>query len=118
MGYESRLYVVEKRDMNIDGKKFGELIAAFNLCCIGDAVSEFRKYAETNIRFLGMDNHRWIEKDEYRNGLNEVPLDDAINILDRAEKENDYRRFLPCLSFLRSIDKNRWDELVVLHYGY
>ncbi len=113
MGYESRLYVVNKMDEN-----YGDVIAAFNMGSLGNEVSRFKEFKETNLRFLGVDNHRFITVDDYGKKLNEIQINDAISIINDAREECYYRRYLPCLAFLLSIDKRDWNEVVVLHYGY
>ena len=113
MAYESRLYVVNKTKDN-----YGELIAAFNMCSLGDEINKFKEFKETGIRFLGMDNHKFITVDDYGKKLTEIQLNDAIEIINNARAETRYRRYLPCLAFLLSISEEEWDDIVVLHYGY
>ncbi len=123
MGYESRLYVVEKsRVASVNDetkKKYAEVIATFDMSCIPLASSKMRNYPATDSYVIGDDGDTPILKDRYGKELTEIPLDVAIEILVKDWAEDiDYRRLYPVIAFLKAIDKKNWDEVVVLHYGY
>lgn len=126
MGYESRLFVVEKHtDLPILNDGFprtvfwGEVIAVFNLCSLcGDSSAKFRKYPNTNAYIYAADGDTLITEDLYGDPLTEIPVPDAIRILEEAAALDDYRRSAPCIQLLKGFDLKQWHNLVVLHYGY
>lgn len=118
MGYESRLYVCEKRNVvGLSGKIWYEEIASFNLSKACEVSTKMRNYPATDGFIFADDGNTEILEDEYADPLKEIPIDDAIEILQHAS-ETHYRRYKPCLELLRGFDRNEWGELVVLHYGY
>jgi hypothetical protein len=120
MGYESRLYVVNKTTTkNFEGTHFyAEKIATFDLSKIGE-YEIFHKYPATDCYIYADDGNTEILKDCYGEELIEIPIPDAIKILeDLIAKYPNYRRWRPCLSLLKGFNPDQWDNLVVLHYGY
>ena len=123
MGYESRLYVVDKSrvTMYVSGAgeyRYGEIIATFDLCKVYDISDRMRNYPATDC-FIYINDEETIE-DAYGAPLKEVPIADAIKIIeDAAEADGyDYRRYKPCLGLLKGFDTDEWTDLVVLHYGH
>lgn len=117
MGYESRLYIVNKSDIK-DGKGYwSDLIASFNLCCVSDILmSNIAKAKDTDAYFLAGDS--FIYEDRYGKKLKEIPLKEMITMISNAMQYDDYRRYKPCLSLLMGFNEKEWNNLVVLHYGY
>lgn len=119
MGYESRLYVVRKGNIleNINGKEmvWAEKIAIFNLCKVPAVSDKMREYPNTNAFIYEGDDE--VTKDCYGEPLKEIPLCDAIEILEEAAKNSSYRRYDPCIQMLKGFDPSQWGNLVVLHYG-
>lgn len=126
MGYESKLYVVKKsrmREMVSDDfpvpMYWGEVIAVFNLCKMGDHVSaKFRNYPNTDAYIYADDGNTRITEDLYGDPLTEIPVPDAIRILEEAAAQVHYRRYAPCIQLLKGFNLQQWDKLVVLHFGY
>ena len=120
MGYESRLVIVRKSKLNADNKVvWAEHIADVNLCVVGNCVAKFRAYPPTNCYFYDRGVDEPIVEDMYGDKLNEIPLADAIQILEDAEKEEHYRRYVIAIGLLKSFTYDDWcDDIVVLHYGY
>lgn len=122
MGYESRLYIVNKSTSHdkINGKEmvYGEIIAIFNLSKVYAVSNEMTKYPITNAYIYADDGNTKIIEDKYGKPLIEIPIADAIKILDYVSKTDHYRRYEPCLSLLKSFNLSEWQNLVVLHYGY
>ena len=122
MGYESRLYIVEKSTLKHINKEkvWGEVIAHFDLSKIGKAADKFLSYPDTDCFIYADNGNDEILEDKYGDNLKEIPIEDAIRILiEAAEKDNwYYRRFSPAIGLLKGFDLNQWDNLVVLHYGY
>ena len=128
MGYESRLYVVDKSDhkITVDEKiegqvqereyVLGELLTTFNLCSLGGECYRLWDRNCTDCTFL--DGNEFVTVDKYGKHLTETPLKEAIEILEKAERKQHYRRLLPVIAYLRFIDESEWDNVVVLHYGY
>lgn len=125
MGYESRIYVVDKHKtiirQEINGKQYtwGEVIAIFDLCKAYDVSDRMRQYPATDAYIYADDGNTEIVADCYGSPLREIPLKDAIQIIeDAAASEPNCRRYTPCLRLLQGFDESEWDNLVVLHFGY
>ena len=58
MGYESRLYVVDKH-----GENYGEVIAMFNLCVVPSVSTKMMHYPKTNLHIYAEDGDTKIIKD-------------------------------------------------------
>lgn len=123
MGYESKLFIVDKSKYSSpsieNGRHWCEIIATFDLCKVYSVSDIMRKYPETDgyIYLPGYDDP--IISDLYDEIMKEIPIKDAIKIIEDAEKaEPNYRRFKPCISLLKSFNENEWENLVVLHYGH
>ena len=126
MGYESKLFVVEKSTMcELVSEDFpapmywGEVIAMFDLCKLPDLVSrKLRNYPNTNCYIYADDGNTRITEDCYGDPLAEIPVPDAIRILEEAAEQSYYRRYAPCIQLLKGFNLKQWDKLVVLHYGH
>lgn len=136
MGYESKLYIVEKgirtfknyKNEEIDageiinGKKmyYAQLISMFDLCKCYDVSDIMRTYPNTDSFIYKDDGNTIMIEDCYGENLKEIPLIDAIEIIESALEKDDYRRYSPCLVCLKMLYEQRenWREIVVLHYGY
>ncbi len=119
MGYESRLYVVEKYDGSIFGehKRYGEVIAMIDMCKLGEKFCKMlNNYSPTDC-YIYINNEETVE-DMYGDPLIEIPIQDMINILDELSQEEDYRRFAPAIGLLGGFNLEDWKDIVVLHYGY
>lgn len=118
MGYESRLYVVDKTTI-FDGEMvYGQKVAMFDLCKVEAVSAQLTAYPETNVYFFADDGNTKVVNDNYGQPLTEIPLKDVINIIESAMKTDAYRRYKPCLELLKGFDESQWNNLVVLHYGH
>lgn len=120
MGYESRLYVVNKTTSRNfkDTHFYAEQIASFDLSKTGE-YEAFHRYPATDCYIYADDGNTEILEDKYGEKLIEIPLPDAIKILeDLADQYPGYRRWSPCIALLKGFDLTQWNNLVVLHYGY
>lgn len=118
MGYESRLYVCEKTNvLGLSGRRWYDVIASINLSKMGEISTKMRGYPATNGYIFADDGNTEIIEDDYGDPLNEIPIEEAIEILQNAS-DKQYRRYKPCLELLRGFNRAEWRELVVLHYGY
>ena len=118
MGYESKLYVVDKSDFLDGDYVWGEVIASFDLYKTYPVSDKMREYPNTNCYIYADDGNTRILEDCYGESLKEIPIDDAIKILESAASLNNYRRYSPCIALLKGFEKNQWKNLVVLHYGH
>ena len=119
MGYESRIYIVNKRDkFSFEDRSCGEVIAMINLCKVSDVSNKMREYPETDCFIYSDDGNTDIVEDRYGDVMKEIPIDDAIKIIEEAFMYDNYRRYASCIALLKSFDKSQWNNLVVLHYGY
>lgn len=122
MGYESRLYVVNKRgSLMAEGKQWAEVIAVFNMCKFGAFNGVFQK--ETDCYIYADDGNTEILKDKYGDPLTEASIEDVIKYLEEyKDTKEHYRRVEPLLGMLlgllNSFDASEWDDLKILHYGY
>lgn len=120
MGYETRLFVIEKweDEENADIPTLGEVIASYDLCKFGEFSHRLREKGKP-IKY-GFYCGKRIEKDEYGSVPIEIPLKDAIAVLEEANEKLSYRRVSPLLKMLKGFEeeKARWQEIVVVHYGH
>jgi hypothetical protein len=118
MGYESRIYVVEKKGRLIDEKKgYAQVIAMYDMCGFNGFGKVFEK--ETDCFIYSDDGNTRILKDCYGDSLKEASISDVIAHLEehKATKEY-YRRVNPLLNLLKGFELSDWENLTVLHYGY
>lgn len=125
MGYESKLYVVDKlsnqASIRPDGMQYCNVIAMIDLCKYYKWSNKAINYPMTSCYFYTEDGKTQILEDGYGDPLREIPLDDAIEIFEEEfYSGEDYRRLVPTLTLLQSLkdNENQWNEIVVLHYGY
>lgn len=127
MGYETRLYIVEKSnspsiyDKN-KGKVWGDVIAMFDLRKCYSLSDRLRNCPPTNCYIFADDGDTEIVEDFYGEPLKEATIEKTILFLNKAMEETDYRRLLPVSAFLNTIQAQKeagyWGDLAVLHYGY
>ena len=123
MGYESKLYIVERGSLkDDDGKTYARVLAMFDMCKMGyHFVDVFEK--ETDLYFYADDGNTRIVEDMYCDPIREATVEDVIDVLEEAvENGDDYRRIFPLLAALKTLYEQqtdgRWGELAVLHFGY
>ena len=123
MGYESKLYIVEKGHAIDEEKRYAQLIAMFDLCKFYPLSDVLRDFPKTDCYFYGDDGNKKILEDEYHKPLTEASIEKVIAILEEEiSNGNNYRRILPLFSALTVIKEQKdygiWQDIVVLHYGY
>lgn len=137
MGYESRLYVIDKSTTStvvyngeliydIEDERYvkgnpmfwGEKIVTFNLCKVYSVVDAIKNYPATDAFIFADNGNDLIVEDLYGDPLTEIPLKDMIQILKEVSKGDRYRRWNPCIQMLKGFNPREWNNLVVLHYGY
>ena len=124
MGYESRLYVMQRRDFTLENKDGEEVrfisageIARFDM---SKMVPSFRDlFTEPTDFDVYGDNGEPIQEDCYGAKLTYAPAGKVVEWLEAEVGRSDYRRLKPLLAFLEAAEAEHWDgELVVAHYGY
>ena len=122
MGYESRIFVVDKKDYFLDEEKcWGEIIAMFNMCKYPPVADFMREQPATDCYIFADDGNTKILEDKYDKPLTEASLSDVIAILEKELENGDtYRRTGPLLGMLRSLndEAHKFKNLRLLHYGY
>jgi bisphosphoglycerate-independent phosphoglycerate mutase (AlkP superfamily) len=122
MGYESKLFIVEKHEkLESDPKKYASVIAMFDMCKIGNLTDVFKQ--NTDCYFFADDGNTRVLKDKYGDVLKEASVEDVIQVLENAVTSGEtYRRIAPLLSTLKTIfeqqKNNAWKDIAILHYGY
>ena len=119
MGYESRIYIVNKTNLVFDGMVYAEKIAEFNLCKMnykGSFHSSLDKMRETGCYIFSDDGNTKITEDCYGDKLKEIGLRPFIKIMEKEDKG--YRRIQPLINLLKSFDNESWKNIYILHYGY
>ena len=123
MGYESRLYVVEKSTLTEDnGLRYAYIVATFNMC-VCPVTYNLRNNPETDCYFYEDNGDTRVFEDRYGKPLTETTISDVVLMLEEAiNSGEDYRRLFPLLAalkeFKRLSDNGKWENLVVLLYGY
>lgn len=122
MGYESKIYIVEKSTIgrDINGKRMwlGDVVASFRLGKTPIYQEIHDKFSPTDTYFYADDGNTEIIEDCYGKPLTEIPIPDLIDILECAESKEHYRRYAPLIGMLQGFDLTQWKNLVALHYGY
>lgn len=122
MGYESRLHVVSVCD------DYAQIIGMVDLCKIGGKPDVFKHPICYDV-YIDSGNEPTI-KDKYGDHLTDCSLDEAIDCIEKMNKEviennefggHSYRRFTVALGLLRAIANDTlWENenIRVIHYGY
>lgn len=124
MGYESRIYIVEKTNCSWnenDDKKFARVLAVFDMACFRQLSDWFRNKPATKHYIYADDGNTQIIEDCYGDALKEASVKEVINRLEKIiENGEDYRRIFPLLATLKAFEaqSNHWGDIAVLHYGY
>ena len=124
MGYESKIYVVEKSNRLVrEERRFAKVIAVFDLCVFCPFADKFTILPATDCYFYADDGDTKVIKDRYDKHLTESTVDYAINVLEELIANGEtYRRAFPVLAALKAIKKQQkkgeWNEIAVLHYGH
>lgn len=122
MGYESKLYIVEKSHRYSDEEKgYARIIAMFDMCKVSDLVDVFKR--ETEWFFYADDGDTQVLEDRYGDVLKEATVEEVIEAVEEIIARGDnYRRWFPLLATLKVIqgqyEQGIWKDIAVLHYGY
>lgn len=121
MGYESKIYIVEKgHHKDANGLTYANLIAMVDMCKAGTLVNAFKAPADC---YFYVEGDTKVTKDAYGDPLRQATVQDVISALYGLINAGDeYWRYRLLLGVLNSICEQspyrRPQELTVLHYGY
>lgn len=123
MGYESRIYIVQKFDTTFyeDDKCYAQVIAMFNMCKFPALADVMRYKPNTNCYIYADDGNTRILEDEYGKPLTETTIKSVIDVLEKEIENGEcYWRIYPLLSTLQNIEDCGLgnSNIVILHYGY
>lgn len=117
MGYENRLYIVEKYRHS----DYAEIIARYD-CSEMWSKNECEKLFDKPFKgtIYMDDGDEPIKEDWYGDSLKYAEFPDVIEWLENEIKKNDYRRLSPLLSLLKGFDLSKWGdgEMQIVHFGY
>ncbi len=130
MGYDSRIYIVEKSRYNtpmkvvIDDEDYGDrvwgqVIAAMEMGVCPVVSGLMRSKPETDCYIYAPDGNTMVVVDDYDKVMTESSIDELMEAvkaeMDRGEN---YRRLAPLYALLKGFDLKQWNNLRVLHYGH
>jgi hypothetical protein len=132
MGYESKLYIIDKRTKDYkdldSGKAYARTIASYDLEKCPGIEEPFQNESEC---YICLDNgeddgERRVYTDKYHAPLREASFEEVLETINKLCNRGgvtgaQYRQILfPLATLLRSLrrNKNKYDELAVIHYGY
>ena len=121
MGYESRIYIVNKSKGLSETEPWGEIVAVFNMCKYPPIADFMSEQPATDCYIYADDGNTRITEDRYGKPLTEASIASLIKLLEeQLNNGDDYRRTGPLLGMLQAFNKNvcRFKNLVALHYGY
>lgn len=115
MGYESKMYIMERYEIN--GNANGIEVATFDLCKMGWG-NGFLELFDEEIDYEIWDGDEHSREDLYGDVCKFAPVGKVIEWLRNEVKHNDYRRLRPFLGLLEGFDESQWSDLQVVHYGH
>ena len=121
MGYESKIYIVEKSSIKLasETKIYAQVIAMFDLCKMGSSDGFYKLFdKETDCYFYADDGNTQVLKDRYGDSLIECDIVKLKEWLKERIKNNNYRRLKPFYNLIKSFNKKDWENLAIIHYGY
>lgn len=124
MGYESKLYIVEKSNCSYteeNGMKYAEVLAMFDVSKFYALADWFSNKPSTKHYIYADDGDTQIVEDRYGDTLKEASVKEVVEKLERiVENGEDYKRIFPLLAALKAFEShsNQWGDIAVLHYGY
>lgn len=126
MGYESKLYIVEK-GYKIEGeeKVYSSPIIVYDLCKFYDVSDFMREQPQTDAFFYMDDGNTEVTEDMYGEPLTECELTKFLTFMKGIMSNPyniNYRRIPPLMAILETLAKQLqegvWRNLYVLHFGY
>ena len=126
MGYESKIYIIEKTKYSWDeenGMKYARVLAMFDVSKFYELADWFSNKPATKHYIYADDGDTQIIEDRYGDTLKEASVKEVIDKLERivaVENGVDYGRIFSLLAALKVFEEqsNHWGNIAVLHYGY
>lgn len=125
MGYESRLIVAKRTEMNICGSVWFEKLAEIYMSMCGTYFRDiFTTEIESDIFGDGFEKGSTedtfvMTEDRYGKVCKYTDLQTVIDYMEKEEAKKHYRRFAVALATLKAFQAEEWESpLVVIHYGY
>ena len=125
MGYDSKLFIVEKSSFHVAGEKdYASFIASYDLAVFSPISSFMRNCPKADCYIYMDDGNTRILEDRYGAELTQASVLDVIKVLEEAKngKDGNYRRIDPILSILKTLQRQKEEgyggDLVVLHFGH
>ena len=124
MGYESKIYIIEKTNYSWaeeNGMKYARVLAMFDVSKFYELSDWFRNKPATKHYIYADDGDTQIIEDRYGDTLKKASVKEVIERIEKiVENGNDYRRIFPLLATLEVFEEqsNHWGNIAVLHYGY
>ncbi len=121
MGYESRIYIIEKSNVINEDGRWGRDLARFDLGKVYALSDILRDKPATDCYIYADDGDTRIVEDRYGKPLTEVSIPEAIEALETAKERGEECREIPALIAALKVfnyHRERYKTLAVLHYGY
>ena len=125
MGYESRLYVCEKHTIHKESGEplwtFLEKVATFYMSVTSEKfINVFSKELPEDWELYGEDGNTLLKEDKYGDKLHFASARDVLDVLNKELSKEYYRRYAMLRDCLRQMinARDKWDELIIVHYGY
>lgn len=122
MGYESKIYVVNKHKPVYGTRDWDEVIAKFDLCKMGYSTVDGVYFRDLFTEPVGClyadDGNTELTEDCYGDPIEGAPIRKVIYWLYKWLKENDYNRAKVFYKLLKSMAKEIDGNLWCYHYGY
>ncbi len=118
MGYESKIFVVDRSDWlrEDDGHLYGRIVAMVDMSCCPGLSSLFTEPADVSI-FADNENKSTCV-DKYGDEIKSANIQNVIQWCEKQEKEEHYRRFNPLIGLLKGLNPDEWKNLMIVHYGH
>lgn len=120
MGYESRVYIVNRVSF-VDNSVWGEELGSLRLGKMGDDGWRNLFNKPKDFTLYALDGNTDITEDVYGNPLKYAELSDVLNWLEEHMEKRHYRRDKMLYDLLKGLkDGSSWERehIVVVHYGY
>ena len=123
MGYESRLYIVNKtKQRNLDdSRQWAQVIATIELGKVYPFSDWFRKQKETQCYFYDTDGNTEIFTDRCGDILKEADLANTLLQLEKVSQADGYWRYKVAIDLITSIinaTTGYSENIAVLHFGH
>ena len=121
MGYESKIYIVDRHNSIISNQygNYCQIIAMVDMCKMHP---EFYKLFDKPLNgfFFADDGNTEVVKDMYDADLYYADIDDVISYLTNLIEidKDQYRRLPILLGTLKGIDKDLFEDIAVVNFGY